>query len=48
MAIVAAVSSAYTLVPIAGAIALLRERLHPIQILGVASIVAGVLLLSTT
>ena len=48
VAIVAAVSSAYTLVPIAGAITLLRERLHPIQILGVASVVVGVLLLSTT
>ena len=48
VAIVAAVSSAYTLVPIAGALTLLRERLRPIQILGVTSVVIGVLLLNTT
>ena len=46
--IVAAVSSGYTLVPIAGAIVFLRERLHPIQVMGVASVVAGVILLSIT
>ncbi len=46
--IVAAVSSGYTLVPIAGAIVFLRERLHPIQVLGVASVVAGVILLNIT
>jgi len=48
VAIVAAVSSAYTLVPIAGAIAILRERLHLIQVVGIASVVTGVILLSTT
>ena len=48
VAIVAAVSSAYTLVPIAGAIVLLRERLRPIQVVGVVSVVAGVALLGTT
>lgn len=46
VAIVAAVSSTYTLVPIAGAIVLLRERLRPIQVVGVISVVAGVTLLS--
>ncbi len=48
VAIVAAVSSSYTLVPVIGAIILLRERLRPIQLIGVASAVAGVTLLSTT
>ena len=46
VAIVAAVSSAYTLVPVVGAIALLRERLRPVQGIGVVSVVAGVTLLS--
>ena len=46
IAIVATVSSTYTLVPIAGAIVLLRERLRPIQVVGVISVVAGVTLLS--
>ena len=46
VAIVAAVSSAYTLVPVIGAIILLRERMRPIQVVGVISVVAGVTLLS--
>lgn len=48
VAIVAAVSSSYTLVPVIGAIILLRERLRPIQVVGVISVVAGVTLLSAT
>lgn len=48
VAILSAVSSAYVLVPVAGAIVMLRERLQPIQIVGVASVVTGVILLSTT
>ena len=46
VAIVAAVSSAYTLVPVIGAIILFRERMCPIQAVGVISVVAGVTLLS--
>ena len=46
VAIVAAVSAPYTLVPIAGGLAFLRERLHPAQWLGIASVVAGVILIS--
>ena len=47
VAIVAAVSSAYTLVPVIGAIIILRERLRPIQAVGVISVVVGVTLLGS-
>lgn len=46
VAIVAAVSSSYTLVPVIGSIILLKERLRPVQTIGVISVVAGVTLLS--
>ena len=46
VAIVAAVSSTYTLVPVIGAIIILRERLRTFQIIGIVSVVAGVTLLS--
>ena len=47
VAIVAAVSSAYTLVPVIGAIIILRERLRPIQAVGVILVVVGVTLLGS-
>ena len=47
VAIVAAVSSTYTLVPVIGAIIILRERLRPIQVIGIVAVVAGVTLLSS-